>query len=336
MQKMDDIKENYFNLKKIKIKIIIFKLLIFVFLLATLIYIFQRYKYKEKLKDLYRANENPMNTIQTENIKISHKSCYLNFDFSNIKIIHVIITRFLIFITKDFSDNIYKEDYILNGIRVMKKYLFPSLENQSCKNFTWILIIGNKANITHIKSLLNLKHSFQSQIIYKKDLRKYLKKITKDFDVLISTRIDYDDRIYYDAVNDVRKAININRPMTIYGYNRGLFYFEFNDKYYDFYYNFKNEGTMSIFISLIIVLNKVNDIYSIYDLGNHIKIRKKLLEKYKSYGIKELNYEPCIFDNGAPKFVYVRQNYSWLINHTKGILKNKKFKDFSYNKFYGK
>ena len=71
MQKMDDIKGNYFNLKKIKIKIIIFKLLIFVFFLATPIHIFQRYNYKEKLKDIYRTNEEPMNAIQTENIKIS-------------------------------------------------------------------------------------------------------------------------------------------------------------------------------------------------------------------------------------------------------------------------
>lgn len=153
---------------------------------------------------------------------------------------------------------------------------------------------------------------------------------------MITTRIDYDDRIYYDAVNDVRKAININRPMIIYGYNRGFYYFEFNDKYYDYYNTFANQGVMSIFISLIIVLNKVNDIYNIYDLGNHIKIRKTLLGKYKSYGIKALNYEPCIFDNGAPKFVYVRHNYSWFIGITRKIPQKKKIIDFSLNKFYGK
>ena len=171
----------------------------------------------------------------------------------------------------------FREDYILNGIRVMKKYLFQSLENQSCKNFTWILILGDKANITHIKSLINLNNSFESKVIYQKDLRKYLKNVTKGFDVLITTRIDYDDRIYYDTVNDVRKAININRPMIIYGYNRGLYYFEFNEKYYDFYCNLKNEGAMSIFLSLITIINKLNDTYTIYDLGNHVKIRKILL-----------------------------------------------------------
>ena len=107
-----------------------------------------------------------------------------------------------------FQKKIFKEYYILNGIRVMKKYLFPSLENQSCQNFTWILMLGNKANITYVKSLLNFNNSFEKKIIYERDIKNYIRNITKDFDVLITTRIDYDDIIYFDAVNDIRKAIN--------------------------------------------------------------------------------------------------------------------------------
>ena len=285
---------------------------------------------------VYKTNVAPRNAIQSKNIKIFDKKCYYNFGTSKIKIIHIIITRFLLYITEEFSKMVYREDYILNGIRVMKKYLLPSLESQSCKNFIWILIIGNSANITQIKSLLNLNNSFESKVIYAKNLRKYLSNITKGFDVLITTRIDYDDRIYYDAVNDVRKSININRPMIVYGYNRGFYYFEFNDKYYDFYSSYKNEGAIGIFLSLITVLNKVNDTYNIFQIGNHVKIRKELLEKYKSYGIKRLNYEPCIFNNGTSKFVYVRHNYSLSINQSRDIPKKLKPKNFNLDKFYGK
>ena len=259
-------------------------------------------------------------------------------DNSNIRIIHLIITRFLIEFYKlnEFPKKIYREDYIQNGIRVMKKYLFPSLENQSCKSFIWILMLGNKANITYVKSFLNFNNSFESKIIYQKDFKKYLKNITKGFDVMITTRIDYDDRIYFDAVNDVRKAININKPMLLYGYNRGFSYFEKNGNYYDYYHTFKNEGVMSIFISLITVLNKVNDTYTVYDLGNHEYIRKTLLEKYKSYGIKKLNYEPAIFDSGDPKFVYIRQNYSVTYELPRKFLKGLKANNFNIKKFYGK
>ena len=93
---------------------------------------------------------------------------------------------------------------------------------------------------------------------------------------------------------------------------------------------------MSIFISLITVLNKVNDSYIISDIGTHIWVRKKIFESYKSFGIKELNYEPAIFDTGEVKFVWVRQKYSGIYTFSKDIEKNLKLYKFNLSKFYGK
>ena len=274
--------------------------------------------------------------IKSENIKENqiNKKCYINLDNSNLKIIHFILTRFMIDmqIYKN-RDLIYEDEFISNGIRVMKKYLFPSLENQSCKNFTWILLLGDKANKTYIESLLPLNHSFDSKFIYKKDLKNYLKSITKDYNVLITTRIDYDDAIYYDAVNDVRKIINIEMPIMVHGYNRGVSYYEINGKFYDFYNTWKNEGVMSVFASLIINLKKVNDTYTILDTGCHYEIRKNILNRYKNFGINKMNYEPAVFDNGDPKFIYVRQKYS---GSFKNIIPKSNPRNFDLNKFYGK
>ena len=279
-----------------------------------------------------------ININKSQNSNISVEKCYVSPDDSNLKIIHFIITRFLIefWPFRGFPILIYRKEYILNGIRVMKKYLFPSLENQRCKNFIWILKIGNKANITYIKSLLNLNNSFNSNVIYEKDIKSYIRNNSKGFDVLITSRIDYDDRIYYDAVNDIRKAININKPMILYGYNRGVQYFESDNKYYEFYKNYKNDGVMSIFTSLITVLNKTNDFYNIFELGTHIRVRKKILENFRLFGIKELNYEPAIIDNGEAKFVWVRQNYSGLYHYSEKIKNHLKLYKFNLTKFYGK
>ena len=215
------------------------------------------------------------------------KNCYLSFENSDLKIIHIIITRFAIGL---FSKNDTTKDFILNGFRVMKKYLLPSLENQSCKDFIWILILGDKANITFIKSLFKFNNSFQKYILYAKDLKKFLRNITKGFDILITTRIDYDDRIYYDAVNDVRKDININKPIFFHGYNRGLYFFELDNKYYDFEFKIKS-GAYSVFESVIIILNKVKDTYTIYDFGVHYHVKTNLLKYYKAYGINKPNYD---------------------------------------------
>ena len=236
-----------------------------------------------------------------------------------------------------FPNKIYNDDYILNGIRVMKKYLFPALESQSCQNFIWILMIGNKANITYIESIMDFNNTFNYKIVFKKDIKKYVREKARGFDILITTRIDYDDAIYYDAVNDIRKIINLNKPIFLHGYNRGLYFFEFNGKYYDYYHNYNNDGVMSIFFSLIINLNRVNDTYTILDLGDHRYIRKELIKKYKSFGIKELNYEPALFDERPNKFIYVRQKYSGSFNQIgKNISNHLKERNFNLSLFYGK
>ena len=110
---------------------------------------------------------------------------------------------------KSFTKIIYKKNYILNGIRVLKKYLIPSLEKQSCKKFVWILLLGDKANKMFIKSLLGINNLFASDLVYQRELKIYIKNKSIGYDVFVTTRIDYDDRIYYNAVNDVRKVIDL-------------------------------------------------------------------------------------------------------------------------------
>ena len=296
------------------------------------------YIYNDKTKNNGPEKIKQENYMKLDSNKyIPFEKCYLSSDNSSIKIIHLIFTRFIMeFWNKNYFRNIiYKDEFILNGIRVMKKYLLPSLENQSCKKFKWILMIGNKANRAYVKNLLNFNYSFEYDIIYSETVNNYVRNITKGFDVLITTLIDYDDRIYYDAVNDLRKAVNLNKPMVIYGYTRGVYYYENENKYYDLYENFNNTGPMSIFHSLITVLNKVNDSYTIIDLKGHSTCRKVLLEKYKSFGIRELNYEPAIFDGGDAKFVWVRHKFCGLYNYTRRIQKTLKPFNFNLSNFYG-
>ena len=283
-------------------------------------------------------NNKPKNKLNSKDINNKFDKCYLSPDNVNIKIKHLIITRFIMdfWHYNNFPKRIYRRDYIENGIRVMKKYLIPSLENQSCKKFTWIVMIGDKVNITFIKSLFNFKISFEFEIVYQKNIKNYIKNITNGTDVLITSRIDYDDRIYYDAVNDVRKVINVKKPIFLHGYNRGVHYYESDNKYYEFNISYNNEGVMSIFVSLIIVLNKVNDTYIVYDLGHHPWIKKTLLNSFRSYGIDKLDYDPALFDDGDVKFVWVRHNFSGQYPFSNQLKKKLNPYNFNLNHFYGK
>ena len=202
--------------------------LVMLLLLFYKIIIIEKLQINQKSSNSYNFfQKNEINKEQkfnkNNNINNLYKECYELQEYSNIRIIHFIITRFLIeTFGKGFPKTEYNSEYIQNGIRVMEKYLLTSLENQSCKDFIWILMVGDKANITYIYSLFNQNNSFEKIIILEKELKNYLRNKTKDFDVLITTRIDYDDGIYYDAVNDVRKLININKPILVHGYNIGV------------------------------------------------------------------------------------------------------------------
>ena len=163
-----------------------------------------------------------------------------------------------------------------------------------------------------------------------KDLKNYVNKLSNGFDILITTRIDFDDIIYYDAVNDVRKAINLEKPILLHGYNRGLYYYETNKKFYEYYRKNGDKGAFSIFLSLITILNKINTTITIHDMGAHTHVRYNLLRMYKSLGIEKLNYEPSVFDSGAYKYIYIRQKYSVTYNNTKNIMKQKPIQNFNF------
>jgi len=317
-KKLNNIRINEYKnlLKKEKKLIIKFVFILFAFNIFIINQIFIEYRKKINSLDI----------------------CYTPPEYSNLKIIHLIITRFMF--EYNFLKNIrkimYKKDYILNGIRVLKKYLIPSLENQSCKKFIWILLLGDKANKMFIKQLLGINNLFQTELVYERELKSYIKIKSMGYDVLITTRIDYDDRIYYDAVNDARKVIDLNKPMMLYGYNKGAHYYENDNKYYEFYMTYKNRGCMSVFVSLITILNKTNDTYNIYDLGSHTGVRKKIQDNYQQYGMKSLNYDPAIFDSGTAKFVWVRHNNSFTLKYSENIKSHLKEYKFDLNKFYGK
>ena len=80
-------------------------------------------------------------------------------------------------------------------------------------------------------------------------------------------------------------------------------------------------------------MNKVNDSYTIYDLDSHTTARKYLLNNYKQFGLKKLDYEPAYIDCDSPKFVWVRQNFSGTLKYFNKP--NTKAVHFNLDNFYG-
>ena len=58
-----------------------------------------------------------------------------------------------------------------------------------------------------------------------------------------------------------------------------------------------------------------------------------IILKYKKFVLQKLDYEPAIFENGEPKFVWVRQHFSGTYYNRKKPKKKAVY--FDLNKFYG-
>ena len=135
------------------------------FLFTLFLYIFTITQIKrniiEECIEKYGKSNNGKESISSTN------KCYISSYNSNIKILHIVITRFLIKLSSNntFNKKFHNKSYIQNGIKLMKKYLLYSLNAQSCKDFIWILMLGDDANITYVKSLFYLNNSFESLIL---------------------------------------------------------------------------------------------------------------------------------------------------------------------------
>ena len=155
-----------------------------IILIIMTVYLFSSNLLENNIKKYIntKKNDNLNLIVKGRDTKSKYNECYISSYNSDIKILHLIITRFLIkfYRLNGFPKKLDDKAYIQNGIRVMNKYLFPSLNNQRCKSFIWILMIGNEANISQVESLIDLNNSnnsFESKILYQRNLKDFIKDI---------------------------------------------------------------------------------------------------------------------------------------------------------------
>ena len=89
-----------------------------------------------------------------------------------------------------------------------------------------------------------------------------------------------------------------------------------------------------MFISLVYYINKLNDTYNIYDIGDHSRIKSLFLNISKSFGIDDINYNPFEFENNNPKYIWIRQKYSSSIGSSNNLKSRFRLRDFNSSYIY--
>jgi len=220
------------------------------------------------------------------------------------------------------KEKLFDYSLLSKAINVFKKFTLKSLENQTNKNFEIILKIHNEIseNSKAILELKSIKSSIKINILRKNETDNFIDNNAKEIDFLITTRIDHDDLIYYNAVNDVQKKCNYNIPLYYNGYIKGITMIN-NDykncfKFYPTYGNYR--GTHSAFQSLVVNKKKVSKNLNIYSLGPH----SDQIDRFKSL-FNGFEFDKSFFNVNKDEdtYIYVKHDF----NHS--TFKNPKLRE---------
>lgn len=117
---------------------------------------------------------------------------------------------------KDANSLIVRTDaWMDHRIKLFEKYCFPSIQNQTQKNFLWLVFFDESTSQkyrelidSYVKSCANLVPIFISDGKKETQLKELYKKVSTQTEYLITTRIDNDDALSCDAMETIQRNFN--------------------------------------------------------------------------------------------------------------------------------
>jgi len=154
---------------------------------------------------------------------------------------HFILTRFNLVDWAGYEvsyDYVNSDEYLSERFRLFDVYCFPSMSNQSNKNFTWFLLFNDKLpdkwrkKLEEYKRIFpNMEFRYMSSIPYGKwqeILNRFvlseLKSLENQPQYLLTTRIDNDDAFHMSFVDTVQNYFLENPQEALINYANGLQY----------------------------------------------------------------------------------------------------------------
>ena len=203
-------------------------------------------------------------------------------------------------------------------LTTLDKYLIPSLENQTLKDFTLLMCIGEQLSGPAREHLAGLNTSFPVIFGEHRTVNRELEKAWAENDVVITSRMADDDMPWKGAAAEVQRIAKQGLPFVVHGYRRGLVYVEGKGITEWRYPN--DQGQLAIFMSLIRTTEAQP--MTIKTFGNHTRVRTTVETNYKQYGIDRLPEGWWNSDDTTdPAWVYVRHKNA--ISGKRHIEKNK-------------
>lgn len=224
---------------------------------------------------------------------------------------HFVFSRFFSWKRGDYPYDIFDVDFLKTQLPLTKNML-RSLENQTNKNFEVIFLFHPKVadapkKYGFIFSTLKDSTTLPLKFIKKGEEFNLVKDAFNDYDFVIQSRIDFDDFIYKDAVEDTQSKVNECENILAYGYCRG---YKYVCKELDTFNWGGNVGHLGIFQSLIMKSSYAKNLppVAVFDLRHdHFKLNlKEILEK------NGIEFSETMFQQNttANAYIYFKHEFS--------------------------
>ena len=145
---------------------------------------------------------------------------------------HLLITRFNLKnsdwkFTKN-NDNLLDDKWMTERMELFQNFCLPSAVNQTNKNFKWLIYFDNSTSDFFKNEIQKIIQNHSNILVFyiegmpefKSSILKYISENTKDKPYLITSRIDNDDCIHKDFINEVQQKFN-NQDFMAFDFIKG-------------------------------------------------------------------------------------------------------------------
>lgn len=228
---------------------------------------------------------------------------------------HFVFSRFFPRQDPKYPHDVFDVNFLSTQLPLAKNIL-GSLENQTNKNFELIFFMNSKffdePKYEFIFSTLKDSTTLPIKFIKESEIRGLVESEYNEYDFVIQSRMDFDDFIFQDAVEDTQGKVEECENILAYGYCKGYEYI-YGELYpFDTWGKWGKEGHISILQSLILKSSFAQKIPYVGAYSfDHTKIKLKLKEFLEKNGLEfsERMFQQNTFTNA---YVYFRHECSHL------------------------
>lgn len=233
---------------------------------------------------------------------------------------HFVFSRFFPRQDPKYPYDVLDVDFLSKQL-IIANNMLRSLENQTNKNFDLVFIANpmffDNPKYEFIFSTLQASTALPLTFTTRENIPRLVKEAYKKYDFVIQSRMDFDDFIYKDAVEDTQCKIEECKNILVYGYCNGYTYV-YNELYLD-YRPCNGIGHYAILQSMILNSSFAKKIPFISSYSfDHAKIKNKLKDFFEKNNIA---FSENMFQQNmsANAYIYFRHEFSHynLINRSK-------------------